>query len=101
MKRKHILCSLLAAILLLNNLHVLGVEPDQNTISSKTITSDAARTALPDGGMNLVSENDHLRLYVNQSTAEIAVEDKKTGKVFLSNPQDIDSHSEIIKDSIA
>lgn len=101
MKRKHILCSLLAATLLLNNLHVLGVEPNQSTIDSKTTTSDSAGTALPDAGMNLVSENDHLRLYVNQSTAEIAVEDKKTGKVFLSNPQDIDAHSEISKDSIA
>lgn len=39
-------------------------------------------------GMELVCENDHLKLYTNTQTAEIAVYDKRNGKTVYSNPQD-------------
>ncbi len=39
-------------------------------------------------GMELVCENENLKLYTNTQTAEIAVYDKRNGKTVYSNPQD-------------
>lgn len=41
-------------------------------------------------GMTLVCENDNLKLYTNTATAEIAVYDKRNGKITYSNPQNAD-----------
>ena len=41
-------------------------------------------------GMDLVAENDMLKLYTNTETAEIAVYDKRNGEITYSNPQDAD-----------
>ena len=42
-------------------------------------------------GFVLVSENETLKLYTKTETAEIAVYDKRNGKITYSNPQDADS----------
>ncbi len=39
-------------------------------------------------GMELVSENDYLKLYTNPTTTEIAIYDKRTKKITYSNPID-------------
>ena len=44
-------------------------------------------------GMDLVAENDTLKLYTNTETAEIAVYDKRNGEITYSNPQDADEDS--------
>lgn len=41
--------------------------------------------ALP-AGMKLVSENEHLELYIDESTAEIAVRVRASGDIWYSNP---------------
>ncbi len=41
-------------------------------------------------GMDLVAENDVLKLYTNTETAEIAVYDKRNGEITYSNPPDAD-----------
>ncbi len=45
----------------------------------------AARGAVP-AGMVLVAENDFLRLFIDEATTEIAVEDKLSNDVWFSNP---------------
>lgn len=47
------------------------------------------RKAVPD--MKLAAETDALALYYHEETTEIAVLDKKSGKVWRSNPEDRDS----------
>lgn len=42
-------------------------------------------------GMELVCENDNLKLYTNTQTAEVAVYDKRNGKTVYSNPQEADA----------
>lgn len=44
-------------------------------------------------GMQLVCENDNLKLYTNTATAEVAVFDKRNGKITYSNPQNADEDS--------
>ncbi len=44
-------------------------------------------------GMDLVAENDMLKLYTNTETAEVAVYDKRNGEIIYSNPQDADEDS--------
>ena len=44
-------------------------------------------------GMDLVAENDILKLYTNTETAEFAVYDKRNGEIIYSNPQDADEDS--------
>lgn len=39
-------------------------------------------------GMSLVAENDHLKLYTDLKTTEIAIYNKETGGITYSNPQD-------------
>ncbi|MEF2243708.1 DUF5696 domain-containing protein [Paenibacillus sp. IITD108] len=46
---------------------------------------EAVSPVLPD--MDAVMENDSLRLYINSRTAEIAVLEKQSGKIWRSNPQ--------------
>ncbi|MFW6021952.1 MAG: DUF5696 domain-containing protein [Halanaerobiaceae bacterium] len=40
---------------------------------------------------NQVNENEYLKLYINEETAEIAVEKKNSGEIWFSNPPDRDS----------
>jgi len=48
-----------------------------------------SRNAVP--GMKPVAETDALALYYHEETTEIAVLDKRSGKVWRSNPEDLDS----------
>ncbi|MEK0315793.1 DUF5696 domain-containing protein [Cohnella sp. 56] len=55
-------------------------------------------------GMDLVAENGRLGLYLNRSTAEIAVRDAQNGQVWFSNPQHRDADtiaSSYEKDALA
>ncbi|MFW6308823.1 MAG: DUF5696 domain-containing protein [bacterium] len=44
---------------------------------------------------NVISENKNLNLYINEETAEIAVEKKETGSLWFSNPQNVDQMENI------
>ena len=39
------------------------------------------------GGWEAVKENETLKMYIDKKTAEIALEDKRTGRMWYSNPQ--------------
>lgn len=49
-----------------------------------------ARAAQPEG-MKKAAENEYLTLYLNEEDTSAAVMDKKTGKLWYTNPVDIDS----------
>ncbi|WP_337104412.1 DUF5696 domain-containing protein [Paenibacillus sp. YIM B09110] len=49
---------------------------------------DPSKTASIAEGMEQVAENEFLILYVNNATTEIAVQDKRSGAIWYSNPQD-------------
>ncbi|HOQ06441.1 MAG TPA: DUF5696 domain-containing protein [Clostridiales bacterium] len=49
--------------------------------------SSQADTTVPET-MKMVAENDHLQLYIDEETTVVAVRDKKTGKVWHTNPPD-------------
>jgi len=49
--------------------------------------SIASVDAKPPEGMEPVLENETLRLYMNKSTAEVAVLDKRSGQIWRSNPE--------------
>jgi len=38
--------------------------------------------------MKMVAENDYLALYIDEGSTEVAVRDKKTGRVWYTNPPD-------------
>ena len=40
-------------------------------------------------GMTLVSQNDNMELYVDEATGEIAIRNKLTGEIMLSNPSNV------------
>lgn len=42
-------------------------------------------------GMKLAAQNDTLKLYINEKTAEVAVYDKRTGAVLRTNPESADA----------
>lgn len=44
-------------------------------------------------GMELVAENDNIKLYTNTENGEIALLDKRNGKITYSNPQNVDDDS--------
>lgn len=52
-----------------------GVTPEQEIQAAQAVPH-----------MELVAENDHLALYINRSTTEIAVLDKASGDLWFSNP---------------
>ena len=59
-----------------------------------------AMTAVPlsarvPGSFGMVAENAYLRLYVDPASANFALEDKESGAVWHSNPQDVDGYDRI------
>ncbi|MCQ6561342.1 DUF5696 domain-containing protein [Paenibacillus mendelii] len=61
--------------------------PDQQAESaSVTGTMDTSVS-----GLNLVKENEALQLYIDPSTTEIAIKDKRSGRMWYSNPLDRES----------
>jgi len=60
-----------------------------NTSSEKFITKDELDAQLKSSnGFSLVFQNDYLELYVDGKTTEISVQDKRTDKIWYSNPKD-------------
>lgn len=61
-------------------------------VNGKTAASFQAK---PDRvpGMDKTAENDALALYMNKTTAELAVFDKRSGRIWYTNPQDRDKDS--------
>lgn len=51
--------------------------------------------------MRLVIENDHLRLFINDSTTEVAVQRKMTGSTWRSNPADRDLDQGVAGETIS
>ncbi|MFW6309406.1 MAG: hypothetical protein ACOC1S_05265, partial [bacterium] len=47
----------------------------------------------------IMAENNHLTLYLNNETTEIAVQKKDTGEIWFSNPQDINEMEQIRRGS--
>ncbi|MFC5651911.1 DUF5696 domain-containing protein [Paenibacillus solisilvae] len=66
-------------------------KPPSNAASSSTPVQaafEAKEGSVP--GMEKAAENDTLALYMNKTTAELAVYDKRSGHVWYTNPQDRD-----------
>ncbi|MHA7965272.1 DUF5696 domain-containing protein [Paenibacillus sp. CAU 1782] len=62
---------------------------EEETTAETPVSVDAERQAQSlSEGMEAVAENEHLILYVNQATTEVAVQDKRNGAIWYSNPQD-------------
>jgi hypothetical protein len=101
MKRKRLLTLLLAVgILTMAALILIGAMSSDPTVVKLTKEHAQDYNAKVKGeplkvlggdqlqGMDLVAENSSLVLYLNQTTTEIAVKDKKNGELWYSNPQD-------------
>lgn len=60
-------------------------EQSDKLAATELVVLSAANADVP--GMKLVAERQHLQLYYNDETTEIAVRVKSSGKVWYSNPQ--------------
>ena len=60
--------------------------PAEKTEAAALKTQKDPENGVP--GFALVMQNDNLALYLNEKTAEIALRDRKSGRVVYSNPQD-------------
>lgn len=81
-KKKKAVSLLLAAVLALSACLFGYAEPDQ-----KPEVNAQSSANLPNGNLALYTENEKLALYYNDKTTEIAVQDKKSGDMWYSNPQ--------------
>lgn len=64
-------------------------KPKENPIKQATATANVIpEKAVNIKGMEIVAENEALVLYLNSTSTEIAVFDKKSGVIWYSNPQD-------------
>ena len=61
-------------------------QPAEKTEAAALKTQKDPENGVP--GFALVTQNDNLALYLNEKTAEIALRDRKSGRVVYSNPQD-------------
>ncbi|MDQ8734556.1 DUF5696 domain-containing protein [Paenibacillus sp. LHD-38] len=61
---------------------------DEQTAESTVASGDSGKAASIAEGMDKAAENEFLILYVNNTTTEIAVQDKRSGAIWYSNPQD-------------
>lgn len=66
---------------------------DEQTFEVKTASVDPGKAASIAEGMEMAAENEFLILYANASTTEIAVQDKRSGAIWYSNPQDREDDS--------
>ncbi|MBR2568304.1 MAG: hypothetical protein IKE34_03855, partial [Paenibacillus sp.] len=62
----------------------LDMDKDQHKDAQRLNTAEEKQALLQ---MEKMAENEHLKLYLNKTTAEIAVVDKKSGYTWFSNPQ--------------
>lgn len=62
----------------------LDMDKDQHKDAQRLNTAEEKQALLQ---MEKMAENEHLKLYLNKTTAEIAVVDKKSGYSWFSNPQ--------------
>ncbi|WP_141503070.1 DUF5696 domain-containing protein [Paenibacillus luteus] len=60
---------------------------DDQTVEVEAASVGVSKTESVAEGMENVAENEFLILYANMSTTEIAVEDKRSGAIWYSNPQ--------------
>ena len=60
----------------------------QERVVAEERTFQAIGKASVGMNMDVVAENDMLRLLINTETTEVAVEDKRSGEVWYSNPVD-------------
>lgn len=67
---------------------VIATASSSSSANAVKVLSAAVK---PPAGMDLVTQNDSLALFMNKQNTEIAIEDKASGKVFYSNPPDRDS----------
>jgi hypothetical protein len=71
-------------------------EQEEQTVQAESIEkpslsaapSDKPKASDPATGLELVSENDYLRLYLNRITTEVSVQDKRSGAWWHTNPAD-------------
>lgn len=61
---------------------------DGQTAEVTAASINSGKTASIAEGMENTAENEFLILYVNNATTEIAVQDKRSGAIWYSNPQD-------------
>ncbi|WP_419872483.1 DUF5696 domain-containing protein [Candidatus Pristimantibacillus sp. PTI5] len=61
---------------------------DGQTAEVTAAGNNSGKTASVTEGMENAAENEFLILYVNNATTEIAVQDKRSGAIWYSNPQD-------------
>ena len=74
--KKRIISMILAIILVL---------PVFGGVVASAATAEEQRLT----GMTLVSQNDNMELYVDEATGEIAIRNKITGEIMLSNPSNV------------
>ena len=60
--------------------------PAEKTEAAALKTQKDPENSVP--GFALAAQNDNLALYLNEKTAEVALRDRKSGRVVYSNPQD-------------
>ncbi|NIK75088.1 hypothetical protein FHS15_000186 [Paenibacillus castaneae] len=61
---------------------------DEQTFDVMAASVDSGKAASLAEGMEMAAENEFLILYINTATTEIAVQDKRSGAIWYSNPQD-------------
>ncbi len=76
-------------------LHFLSYDEYKDYLSSYAYEEGEEFVAIPEkspmvAGMELVAENDYLKLYTNTETAEVAVYDKRNQNIVYSNPAGAD-----------
>lgn len=106
----------LLALLILSVLLVLNLFPLNSTYGDPGDTRDTATKSELDAdgkaklssnepkdveeGFRKAAENSHLELYVDDSTAEIAVRQKRTGEMWYSNPLERKTNSSLSVDNV-
>ncbi|NIK75290.1 hypothetical protein FHS15_000388 [Paenibacillus castaneae] len=97
MKAKGIICALLlvmgAALALWNPangklVEAVGAEGEAELPAAADSAALKLQKPVKDGGLSLAAENDRLRLYFDNQSGGVAVEDKAAGTKFYSNPVD-------------
>lgn len=86
---------IVASVVIYNTVHYKLYDDYKECLSDYEYEEGSEFTAKSESkadveGMVLVAENDILKLYTNTETAEVAVYDKRNGKITYSNPQDAD-----------
>ncbi len=65
---------------------VIALLMSYNVVAYGSAADIKAASSVPDS-MKMVAENEYLRLFIDETTTEAAVQDKKTGYVWYTNPQ--------------